>query len=931
VNDKQRRLIEYFNRLTDPVPPPRGVADTEGVTEEGVLTPVIPIVPPQASPDSVRAMLERQRTAVSSGEARHLEAAIEEGIPFAPSIIPVAGETGNLLRRPEPVERPITDHVIEVAVSAAEKALNDEEMNPEEEDLLEAIILPGLRPVLDVIDGDMSPPPPGWEFLADYRAIIQRLLPAIGRIDVPELITAPYAGTGFFVGNGLLLTNRHVARLFVQGVGAGPKYLTFQSDRSARFDPQYEVGDPDPGAGSDQYEVVEALLVHPHWDAALLRVKAVGAATLPPALPLARHPPQHFGGRDKPRIIVIGYPALDGRSDVAEQMNIFRKIFGRKRLLPGYLTGFRDVATKWNAMLHATTHDASTLGGNSGSAVIDLTTGLVLALHFGGKYLDTNYGVPTWELAQDSRVTDLGVAFANPPNGSSTGQASGAPIWLNAWDGVKPLVPEEVVAPAPAGGAAPPPSETPVLPVAPDWFERTTDTALVEAMRRNPQMTERLIRETLLPHEADDLIADLKRGLQPAMHTMTAEEGIFDFLLGGTETDPTLPEIIFLHGIMGGHLAAQGGLGGRVWLSPLAFVAGGVARRLALSDDGERDQTQNQILYPDGCVRLVYEKAARKWRMRGFVVHEFAYDWRRPIANAADRLHFFIESLRLERPTKKFALVGHSMGGLVAALYASRHPEWSARVTQAILLGAPLRGSFAPIEALLGTYPVLSKVALADVQDDLDDYVAMARTLPGLLDMLPDPDLFPDAAPLYQRITWPQQSAPAQIWLDQSRQLKRLLVSSPLLETARLIVSPGHPTVGDMAVIGGRLQPGRRHRPGDGTVPTRSAAAHVPGVTVYRASFTHGDLPREPAVIDAVEHLLKNGTCDLPVLSQQVIEDVTPIEEAMTESIEEEVSADLTLRLRSGIFTQRDVDFLLRTDHATLPGPVGSQTTVGGA
>ena len=39
-------------------------------------------------------------------------------------------------------------------------------------------------------------------------------------------------------------------------------------------------------------------------------------------------------------------------------------------------------------------HDASTLGGNSGSAVIDLETGEAVGLHFAGSYLQANYAVP---------------------------------------------------------------------------------------------------------------------------------------------------------------------------------------------------------------------------------------------------------------------------------------------------------------------------------------------------------------------------------------------------------------------------------------------------------------------------------------------------------------------------------------------------------
>jgi pimeloyl-ACP methyl ester carboxylesterase len=912
MNDKQRRLIDYFSKLPEPAPP-RRPASLEGFEEsvsEGVPVPQIPSTP---SAESVKTMLEKRlgNTLLPSEGFTSEGGMIEEGI--LPTPPPAAAP---------PLDRPITVREVAVAVSATEKVLNDQELSFEEQDIMEAIVLPGKRPVLDIVEGDFSTPPPGWEWLADYRQVIRTALPSVGRIDIPELQTAPYGGTGFFVGDGLLMTNRHVARIFVQGVGAGPKYLTFLADRTAFFDSQYEVGDPGQGSASERFEVIEAKVVHPHWDVAILKVKSVDGTELPRPLKLARQMPPGFGGGAMVNVAVIGYPMLDTRNDIAEQMNIFRRIFGRKRLMPGYMTGFGDVKTKWDAMLHATIHDASTLGGNSGSAVIDLSTGQVLSLHFGGQYLKANYGVPTWELALDSRVVDLGLNFTDYPGVTVATQSSAPPVWTKTWDGLTPLVVEENAAVAPVAPVPGGTSDESVLPVAPDWFERISDVDLLEAMRRNRARTERLIRETLLPKEADDLIGDLQRGLQPAA-AATTEEGIFDFLLGADKVDPSLPEIIFLHGIMGGHLAAYGGLGGRIWLSPLAFAAGGVASRLMLSNDGLQDLTPDQILYPDGPIRLVYEKPARKWRMQGFVVHEFSFDWRKPVTNAAERLHLFIESLRLERPAKKFALVGHSMGGCVSAVYAASHPEWSSRISQTIFMGAPLRGSFAPIEALLGTYPILPKIALVDAKNNLGEYVTMARTLPGLLDLLPDPETFPSAASLYERATWPTESAPAQVWLDQSRQMKRVFATSPILETARLIVTPGVPTVGDVGVVGGQLQPGRRNLPGDGTVPTRSAAG-VRALAIYRATSEHGTLPREDAVIKAVRDLLKNGTCDLPPLTDAVINDVTPIEESITEAIEEATSADLTLRMKTGIFTQRDADFLLRADKATLPGPVGT-------
>lgn len=421
MNARQQALTAYFRSLPEPAPPPTAARTA---TDDGAPPPA----PPFPSVATVQQRLERQRAARDraappAGTAgRHSDADVTE----------------ELRGWQPPVDRPITERVIAIAASAAEKALNDAALTLEEEFTLEQLILPGLRPVIDVIDGDIAPPPAGWEFLASHRPLLQRILPSIGRIDAPGLFPRPYAGTGCFVGDGVLLTNRHVAALLVRGVGQGPQFLSFRSDLGACVDPQYEVGDPDPGAGVDRFEVIDALLVHPHWDAAILRVRAVEPATLPPPLPLALRPPPFFGGGATPNVIVIGYPALDEMaSNVPEQMNVFRGIFQRKRLAPGFLRGFADVPTRWGATLHAATHDASTLGGNSGSAVIDLATGMVTALHFGGRYLEANYAVPSWELALDSHVVDVGVQFHDPHNVPDPLPAAGP--WIDAWDQVVPL------------------------------------------------------------------------------------------------------------------------------------------------------------------------------------------------------------------------------------------------------------------------------------------------------------------------------------------------------------------------------------------------------------------------------------------------------------------------------------------------------------
>src|SRR5262249_44723517 len=72
---------------------------------------------------------------------------------------------------------------------------------------------------------------------------------------------------------------------------------------------------------------------------------------------------------------VIGYPAYDSRNDPDDVARYFGDIFDVKRLAPGEITQ----APGGDRLLM---HDATTLGGNSGSVVFDLATGRAVGLHF---------------------------------------------------------------------------------------------------------------------------------------------------------------------------------------------------------------------------------------------------------------------------------------------------------------------------------------------------------------------------------------------------------------------------------------------------------------------------------------------------------------------------------------------------------------------
>lgn len=297
----------------------------------------------------------------------------------------------------------------ESARRAVESLALDREPQHEETFALEAIINADIRPVIDIVGGKYQSTHPLWTQLSTDAGIRQRLEAAfasIGRIDLPGNDQLPYGGTAFIVGKNLIMTNRHVAEIFTQGLGT--KNLQF-TPGTAGIDFLHERDLPT----GPLFKGVRVKMIHPYWDMALIEVEDLGKR---PTLKLALEDARDLRGRD---IAVVGYPAFDPRNPPDVQSNLFGGRYGIKRLQPGELQGGMEAAS-FQKMVHAATHDCSTLGGNSGSAVVDLATGTVFGLHFGGRYHEQNYAVPSCELARDRRVIDAGVTFASTPQPDGT-------------------------------------------------------------------------------------------------------------------------------------------------------------------------------------------------------------------------------------------------------------------------------------------------------------------------------------------------------------------------------------------------------------------------------------------------------------------------------------------------------------------------------
>jgi trypsin-like peptidase len=306
--------------------------------------------------------------------------------------------------------------LLEVGASALETLRTEGPaavLSPEAQLGIEAIVSIA-RPALTLRDGTFGDPPPPWDgILGPHRRSIRTAAMSVGRIGVTGLPQLPYAGTGFLVGEDVVMTNCHVARVF----------SAWGSDGDWSFQPGLQVDldfleDPDaqpPDAGSPTRIRIDGVIgIHPALDLALLRVTPADATAEP--LTVMAHDPGPLEGRS---LYVLGYPAPDHRNDTGVQRSIFGDRYFVKRLQPG-----AAMAPPAHAVIPAGPcstgaepddlmfHDASTLGGNSGSCVVDLDTNTVIGLHFAGLYMQYNEALALWRLVDDPLLTRAEVNFA---------------------------------------------------------------------------------------------------------------------------------------------------------------------------------------------------------------------------------------------------------------------------------------------------------------------------------------------------------------------------------------------------------------------------------------------------------------------------------------------------------------------------------------
>jgi len=302
------------------------------------------------------------------------------------------------------------------------------------------------------------------------------------------------------------------------------------------------------------------------------------------------------------------------------------------------------------------------------------------------------------------------------------------------------------------------------------------------------------------------------------------------------------PHVVVVPGILGSQLGLARGRplpNDVLWLDPIDIQVG----RLALLglDAGAP-------IIPLGVVLYSHLKLRLRLRAAGFAVTFHDYDWRLGIEDSGAVL---AGRLREHGPGR-MAIVSHSMGGLVSrialALPGTQHVE------RVVLLGTPNCGSFAPVQALRGTYAVVRKIARLDPATTAERLTEeVFNSFPSLYQMVPAGS---EGAEFLDRGAWPDSGPALRLpLLEQARRFRSAL--PPPDERFIAVAGIGQETVTAASKRrDGFVYTITRH--GDGTVPADSAA--LDGAHTYFVDAPHSELTRAAHVASAIVELLCTGS-----------------------------------------------------------------------
>ena len=257
---------------------------------------------------------------------------------------------------------------------------------------LEAIVrTDGSRPSFMIRNGDVdftTSPPGTWE--NDINLSMDMLRDAfdcVGRIDVPGSPQG-FQGTGFLVHDNLIITNRHVLQVTADWQADGSwkvkpgAAIDFGHEFNARESLNRRALKRVVFAGPDP---IRNFIDHKKLDLALFELEPVAAPEARPRIVLGIDGTANWAQPQR-QLYIVGYPGspAPGQAPLNLLELLFQSTFGHKRIAPGELMTAQAGVHTWTIA-----HDATTLGGNSGSVVLLVDHEQVAAgLHYGGRWSD---------------------------------------------------------------------------------------------------------------------------------------------------------------------------------------------------------------------------------------------------------------------------------------------------------------------------------------------------------------------------------------------------------------------------------------------------------------------------------------------------------------------------------------------------------------
>lgn len=324
----------------------------------------------------------------------------------------------------------------------------------------------------------------------------------------------------------------------------------------------------------------------------------------------------------------------------------------------------------------------------------------------------------------------------------------------------------------------------------------------------------------------------------------------------------TRPIIFLLPGIMGSELDVRRTT---IWAKKFKLAFGGLSKL----------KIARKYISSSGLIADTYSNLFEYLSRENDVI-PFHYDWRTSMEEAAENLANAIKATaeQAARHDQPVSIVAHSMGGLLARLMMTRHPDaWEAMLKHAdsrlLMLGTPNGGSFSIPRMLFGHDKLVKGLALLDVTNSHAEILDIIRNYPGVLVLLPfgdeQYDFFdPDTWDKLAKTDSEQFAPPLKTKLAEAARIRTLINTRPLAleQPGKVLYVAGRadetPVAlsleNNRAVFKGTSQ-------GDGRVPW---ATGIPtGIPCWYMDAVHGDLLNHSPAFEAIKELVRTGHTEL--------------------------------------------------------------------